>query len=466
MTDHTLERPAPRAKPARLTPPAKAGLRAFITRLHFYVGLFVGPFILVAAVTGLLYVVTPQLEDYIYRDQLRTDTTGQAQSLAEQAAAAREFVGEGPTLFAVRPAIGSGHTTRVMYTEPGHGPSESRGIFVDPVTLEIRGDLMVYGTSGTLPLRTFIDYMHRDLLLGPLGRNYSELAASWLLIAVLGGVMLWWWRRGTAPSAASQNVNLRTRRFHGQMGIWIAIGLLFIGTTGLTWSQWAGGRIGEFRSAVGWVTPSVSTVLGEHEAMGAGEHDHHAAVVIETIEGVDHGQHLDRVHEVVRAAGIDSAMIEMQVPRAADRGWMIREYDRSWPTQVDTVSVDPRTMQVIDQTDFETFPLIAKLIRWGIDLHMGILFGIANQVLMAGLALALIVTIVYGYRIWWLRRPAPGSAPQTLVRSWTHLTLPYRIGTIVVAAIIGWAMPMIGVSLLAFLAIDVARWRVAELRRT
>jgi uncharacterized iron-regulated membrane protein len=36
---------------------ASADLKAFIARLHFYVGLFVGPFLLVAAITGVLYVL-------------------------------------------------------------------------------------------------------------------------------------------------------------------------------------------------------------------------------------------------------------------------------------------------------------------------------------------------------------------------------------------------------------------------
>ena len=38
--------------------------------------------------------------------------------------------------------------------------------------------MTVYGTSGILPLRQWIDYAHRSLLLGDSGRLYSELAAS------------------------------------------------------------------------------------------------------------------------------------------------------------------------------------------------------------------------------------------------------------------------------------------------
>ncbi|KAG1437818.1 hypothetical protein G6F57_020100 [Rhizopus arrhizus] len=75
-----------------------------------------------------------------------------------------------------------------MFTYPGLGDSESRALFVDPVTLDIKGDMIVYGTSGTLPFRTALDYLHRNLMLGEVGRNYSELAASWMWLATLGGL--------------------------------------------------------------------------------------------------------------------------------------------------------------------------------------------------------------------------------------------------------------------------------------
>jgi len=37
-------------------------MRSFLMRMHLYVGLLIGPFLFVAALTGLLYVLTPQIE--------------------------------------------------------------------------------------------------------------------------------------------------------------------------------------------------------------------------------------------------------------------------------------------------------------------------------------------------------------------------------------------------------------------
>ncbi len=462
MTDTLLEGKAGVQARPNTTSSANSGFQAFITRLHFYVGLFVGPFILIAAVTGTLYVLTPQLENYIYRDQLRTASLGTLQPLADQGKAAEAFIGEGPKLFAVRPSIAPGWNTRVMFTQPGLGESESRAIFIDPVTLAVKGDLVVYGTSGTLPFRAAIDYLHRNLMLGDFGRYYSELAASWLWIAALGGTLLWWWNRKIRrKQKQTKNLHLKTRRFHSQVGIWIAVGLLFLSATGMTWSQLAGERIDQFRAAVGWITPSVSTVLNKAtESSQERAHQDHGGMPMPSGTGdvQDHVGQLDSVYLAAQQAGLDSPMLEIRLPRSSDQGWLVREYDRSWPTQVDTIALDPQNMEVISRADFESFPLIAKLIRWGIDLHMGVLFGVTNQIVMAALGLSLIVMIVYGYRIWWQRRPPAGSMPRTLIASWRRLTAAQQIGIAIAAVFVGWTLPLVGISLIAFLLVDSVRW--------
>src|SRR5699024_3437687 len=147
--------------------------------------------ILIAALSGGLYALSPQLEKIVYADELTASSSGPALPLAEQIEAANAVVGDDGTLSAVRPAPEPGTTTRVMYSEPDLGESESRAIFIDPASAEVRGDLTVYGTSGSLPLRTWIDQLHRGLHLGDVGRLYSELAASWLGIVAAAGLVLW-----------------------------------------------------------------------------------------------------------------------------------------------------------------------------------------------------------------------------------------------------------------------------------
>ena len=375
-------------------------LLALLIRLHLYVGLLVGPFIFVAALSGLVYALTPQLEDRLYAEQLYSDSSGTPQPLARQIEAAQTYIGEAATLSAVRPAPQLGTTTRVMFQAPGLGASESRAIFIDPVTAEIRGDLLVYGTSGVLPLRTWFDQFHRSLLLGEPGRLYSEMAASWLWVAALGGFALWYIRRrrGGGP-VRSRGL----RRWHATLGLCLLIGLLFFSATGLTWSRWAGGNIGVARAALGMSTPSVSTALDGETAAPVGEHAHHTGMAM-SAPRVAAPEMFDQVLSAARASGIEAGKVEIVPAVGPDRAWTVTEIDRSWPTQVDAVAVDPRTLSITDRIDFATFPIAAKLTRWGIDAHMGSLFGLANQLLLAVTALGLAFLVAFGYLMWWRRR--------------------------------------------------------------
>ncbi|NVK75395.1 MAG: PepSY domain-containing protein [Oceanospirillaceae bacterium] len=442
-----------------------------ITRLHFYIGLFVAPFIFVAALTGTIYVITPQLENIIYKDALTTQSVGENQSLAKQIAAARSYLKNDLTLFAVRPAPEKGDTTRVMFLDPTAKHSGARAIFIDPVTLNVTGNLAVYGTSGILPLRTTIDFMHRQLLLGEFGRYYSELAASWLWIAALGGLFLWY-KGGKKNKAefASRTEHLRKRRRHYQVGLCIFLGLIFVSITGLTWSKWAGANIGTLRSSIGWVTPSVDRDLSasSHKTMTSDEHADHlnhpshkhaqAKQPAEKFENTD--LLFDGVLNAARKAGIDANKLEIKPSSTKDKAWFVREIDRSWPTQVDSVAVDASTMTVTSRADFATFPIVAKLIRWGIDGHMGILFGLANQIILAAFGLSLCFMIIWGYRMWWIRRPQAGSTSKPLLQAWSRLSTLQKVITAIIAIALGFSLPVMGVSLVVFLLIDAYRWKL------
>ena len=468
---------------------AKAASIALLKRIHFYIGLFVGPFIFVAALTGTLYVLTPQLENHLYANVLFTSSKGDVQPISRQIEVALAVAGDQAKIAAIRPAPAMGETTRVMLSDPSLGASKNRAIFVDPVTLDIKGEETVYGTSGILPLRTWLDEMHRELLLGDIGRNYSELAASWLWVAALGGILLWATsrqktrgNRKLTGTAAKQHTS---RRWHTGLGITLLVGMLFLSVTGLTWSQWAGSNISVLRAHMGWMTPAVSTSLVGESSAPADEHaDHHMTdmsdmsdmSMADMPDMPDMATHhmpanaeqvnvlpitFDQVTAAARHAGITANKIEIRPAYTADKAWTVTEVDRSWPTQVDAVSVNPQTMAIIDHTEFAHFPLLAKLTRWGVDAHMGILFGFWNQAILVLFGIGLCVMIGWGYRMWWLRRPAMNSGPHpvvTLIQTWRHLpaSLQWPIGLIALALSI--SLPVMGVSLLIFLLIDMLRW--------
>ena len=462
-----------------LSPAPRGAVLNLFRRLHFYIGLFIAPFIFVAALTGTLYVLTPQLENALYSNTLTTQPQGIAKPLSEQVEAARHRAGQNARIYAVRPAPGENDTTRVQFTQANLGPSESRSLFIDPYTLNVKGDMTVFGTSGVLPLRTLIDQMHSSLLLGDFGRNYSELAASWLWVAALGGIVLWLGTRPRRQVKKAKSGFALTRHWHVTLGLVLSLGLVFFSVTGLTWSQWAGNNINKMRSDFNWLTPQVITALNSSEpAAPADPHaEHHGAM-----EGMDMSSmkmptkaasprvinqpniDWDRVLDAARGAGINAAKVELRQPKNAEQAWTVTEIDRSWPSQVDSVSVNPNDFSIVDHVEFASFPLIAKLTRWGVDAHMGVLFGLPNQLILALFGLGLCSMIVLGYRMWWIRRPAVAqlNPAQTLSSAWLALPLYTRSASLIVVLALGYALPVMGFSLLAFVLLDIQRWRKAQ----
>jgi uncharacterized iron-regulated membrane protein len=431
--------------------PSSGAFVALMKRLHFYIGLFIGPFILVAALSGVVYALTPQIESQLYAHALRSDTQGPALSLEAQVRRAQEAAGPGPTVAAVRPAPKPGDTTRVMFNVPGLGESEHRALFVDPVSGEIRGDMKVYGTSGILPLRTWIDQFHRSLLLGDVGRIYSELAASWLWVAAAGGIVLWAARR---KRVRAQRSNLRS--WHASAGLWLMLGLLFFSATGLTWSQYAGGNIGVLRAYYGWSTPSVATTLEKPMAMNMpmDEHAEHHMHMAPPASGAALDPALfDSVLATARSANIEAAKVEIRPSSKPEKAWVVSEIDRSWPTQVDAVSINPHNLAVVDHVEFAQYSLPAKLTRWGIDAHMGVLFGLINQLILVFFATGLAAMVIIGYVMWWRRRPTLTRQP-TLLDAWRQSGAGARVVWLLVAVSLGVCLPVLGWSLLVLVVCD------------
>ncbi|WP_254303447.1 PepSY-associated TM helix domain-containing protein [Rhodococcoides kyotonense] len=433
------------------SPPAPS----LVMRLHFYAGILIAPFILVAALSGGLYALAPTIESVVYRDLLTTESTGPTQSVAAQVRAAES---ERPdlTVAAVRPASEPGETSRVLFTDPSLGESKRLAVFVDPVTGESVGQSVVYGSSSSLPLRTWISEFHRHLHLGEPGRIYSELAASWMWIVALGGVVLWVrrYRRGGRLLTVDRSVSgrARTRNWHGAVGLWIAVGLVFLSATGLTWSKYAGENISDLRSALNWTTPATATSIGGSGAAAAGDHAGHDMSVSEVsrdVLDVNVGR-IDSVLGTARSHGIDGK-VEVSIPAEADTAFVVAQTRQPFALSTSSVAIDGATNAIVDDNDFADWPVAAKLAAWGIALHMGILFGVANQIVLALLALALVTVVVRGYLMWWKRRPTARPPRRGGLRG---LPRAHVVAVVVAALVLGWYVPLLGISLLAFLLVD------------
>ncbi|GAA1458100.1 PepSY domain-containing protein [Williamsia maris] len=439
-------------------------LRPFLMRLHFYGGMLAGPFLLIAAVTGLLYTFTPQLDPIVFKHELKVDQVGDRPlPMSEQIARAMAAHPEGQVT-SIRPPSARDETTQVVMAAPDVPTDYSRTVFVDPYSGDVRGALTTFGQW--LPIRAWFDEFHRNLHLGEYGRNYSELAASWLWVVALGGLALWIGYRARtrklrrlAVPDRDKSGRTRTMTWHGSVGLLVVVGLLGLSVTGLTWSRYAGESISELRASLSWTTPSVNTVLsGEtptdsgasHHDSGSGSAEAEALSPTQTLIGVD------RVLSTAENAGLQGPMW-LYPPSAAGEGWQVTENKRRAPTRYDAITVDPSNGQITDRINFSDWPLIAKMTNWTIDAHMGILFGIVNQITLALLMIGLITVIIRGYILWWRRRPTRRRGlPRAPRRGALAELKPIEaLILIVVIAGIGWYVPLFGLSIAAFVLFDV-----------
>lgn len=435
----------------------RASLRPLVLRLHFYAGVLIAPFLLVAATTGLLYACSYQAEKIVYSHELRVPVGENKTELpiSKQVAAARKAHPEG-TVSAVRPSPEDGATTRVLLAgTPGVDADHTLAVFVNPYNGEVRGALEQYGSTGALPLRTWIDELHRDLHLGETGRLYSELAASWLWVIAGGGLVLWFARRRSQRKLRGATGRRRTLSLHGSVGVWAAAGLIFLSATGLTWSAYAGQSVSDLREAIGQTTPALTATAG-----GGGEHAGHGG---SGSGGAAEGVGLDAVLKAARAEGLSNP-VEVVPPADESSAYVVRQIQRSWPEKQDSVAIDPASGEVTEVLRFADYPVLAKLTRWGIDAHTGTLFGLANQIALVALALCLILMIVWGYRMWWQRgrgssfgRPLPRGA-------WRHVPAYVLVPLMAAIAVLGYFVPLLGIPLAAFLALDIVLGEIAHRR--
>ncbi|WP_408930136.1 PepSY-associated TM helix domain-containing protein [Corynebacterium axilliensis] len=434
---------------------SRTALQSFIQRIHFYGGMFVGPFILIAALTGCLYAVAPSLEKVVYHDVLTVPTVEKPLSLEEQIQAAQHEHPDMPVT-QVWPATTPTDSTRVIVADPGIDESLQHTVFIDPATAKVIGDYPTYSGIGEMPLRRWISSLHESFHLGKPGELYSELAASWLWVMACGGLYMWWIRRrpknkATANAAQQQpkrSARWKATRLHSTIGAWIFIGLLGLSATGITWSGLAGNNVDSLVERMNWKATPINTALHgttaeTHEHTGHEGHAGHGVGGASSSASV--AADAERVLATGRAEGL-TGPLRLYPPEDAHSAWQVSERWVEWRTTSDAVSVDGATGEVIDRQPFSSLPLFSKLSSWGIYLHMGIMFGLPLQIALLALGLATAALVVLGYYMWWKRRP---RFLPTAHFSWATTGLGALF-----AATVGVFLPLLGITLAAFLVLD------------
>jgi uncharacterized iron-regulated membrane protein len=114
-----------------------------------------------------------------------------------------------------------------------------------------------------------------------------------------------------------------------------------------------------------------------------------------------------------------------------------------------TIHIDQYTGNVLADVRYADYSPYAKLMAWGVAFHEGDL-GLWNIVLNTGFCLSVMLMAVSGLVLWWKRRPAGarlGAPPRPA-------DIPYAKGALLVTLALSLAFPMLGLTLLAVIVLD------------
>jgi uncharacterized iron-regulated membrane protein len=148
------------------------------------------------------------------------------------------------------------------------------------------------------------------------------------------------------------------------------------------------------------------------------------------------------------AAGLKRPYV-MSLPAAADKPWSAA-YMPDTAQDTRTIYLDNASGRVLADIGFRDFGPAARTIEWGIAVHQGQQYGLANKLVMLAGCIAIWMLGASALVMWWKRRPKGRLAapPRPLTRG-------AYIGLAAVVTPLAIIYPLVGASLIIVLGLDV-----------
>ena len=413
-----------------------------VWRWHFYAGLFCIPFVLWLALTGSIYLFKPQIEILLDQPYAHVAGPGPRATAAAQAEAAVRAV-PGSVLHRYQLPETADQAVQILV---GDASGETR-VYVHPRTLAI----LKTEDEGSRPMRV-VFRLHGELLAGDPGSYAVELAASWAIVMILSGLFLWWPRGGRVAGVLYPRLRSGRmwRDLHAVTGFWVSFSALFMLLSGLPWATSWGSYLKAVRAvaegsavkpdwAIGAAPKNHGTksMMGEH-AEHQGMTMAHPAISLEP---------LDRLIATIRPLEL-AAPVLIAPPTAPDQPWTAKSDAANRPLRTD-LGLDGASGQILTRKDFAERRLIDRIVGYGIAVHEGQLFGLANQLLNLATAIGLVLLSVSSIMLWWRRKPGGAlGAPPVLGGP------PVAMGFVALLVALGLLLPLFGVTMAAVLLVE------------
>jgi uncharacterized iron-regulated membrane protein len=436
---------------------------------HFIAGLLVIPFLVLLAVTGAVYLFSPELDHLVYRTW---DTFPPGNGASPSMLIERVEHETGGQVLQFSRAERSDRAIRMTVYVP---PSGTRTAFVDP------RDGHVVGTVRYGGVMQVVRKVHSLQYFGPVASWLVEAAAGWAIVLVGTGVYLWWprGRGGALPVRGTPRERVFWRDTHAVVGIFAGMIGVFLAVTGMPWSDVWGGKVQEWATSAGLNRPDppaevVPDWLLENftpQSAPAGHQHHHGGEIKPALPWALEKAPAPESHATHNRATIDVDAAVAAFDRAAlpkpysvalpqgPRGAFVGTHMPDKIEDVRVIYIDRYDGRVLDDVGYARFGPAAQAIEWGIAVHQGQQFGPINRYLMLAGCIAIVVLAVSAVTMWWKRRPKgslglpPPPMHKHAFRGLLAIVIPLAI-----------FYPLVGATLIIALLVDAAL-RVLQRRR-
>lgn len=423
-------------------------------RLHFYAALFITPLLITLTISGIGFLFFQEVENNVYKTEFFGNSSNQQHQTMNQAVEQVEEKFEGFYISKVS-ILEEPYNNRITLDDMAGNQryvflDEHNQIVADQNAKHTYANVMRNIHSSLFTENTFINYL-------------VELTACWTIFMIISGTYMLIKKK----LISNKSKKLKFQKWHGILGLIIAIPLFILVLTGLPWSGFMGAKIAGIMDNSGTlgqselaVTPPKSDVneipwatRSNQQPASKETSAHHGSgeipntkiqhqITIDKVIAQAKKEHITKPYSIVYPAKAEAAFTVSKGSNTGVTGLDVSPYDEK------TLYLDQYSGENLGEVKYQEYGVIGKWFTWGIPLHEGHLFGVANKVINLLICVALLVAIGLGLTSWIKRM---GNRKVKLP---VRVQKPMSISLIIVLVILGLLMPLFGLSILVVFIIE------------
>lgn len=404
-------------------------LNQWLWKWHVIAGLITLPFILLLAITGVIYLFKPDFNQQVYQSQMLVSPTANPKNTpSNQATLSYNQQLKAAQQYSAKPIVGvtlpTAANQATEFKAQGQGRA-SNAVYVNPYTGDVTGTVDQKQT-----LMYTVRKLHGELLLSKAGTLTVELVASWFIVLILTGLYVWFPKKGNGTAGfftirTNKGKRILWRDLHAVGGFWLSLIMLAVVAGGMPWTD-------VFGSQLKWVQKQTDTGYPQYWRSSKGLESKIPSTNQSALN-------LDQLVSIAQNNQLEGK-VSIGLP-TTPTGVVSISNRALWLDDQHMLHLNQYTGQVIQAYTWQDVGILMELRQIFMRLHQGE-YGAANWWFMIVVGLAFILTtsaglVSYLYR----KRKSSWSIPQVPARFQADKVL------VIMILVLGVLFPMFGASL-------------------